>query len=308
MKSAKDIYPPDRLTLREVGLRDGLQMVKVWPDTDAKYDWIRREHAAGLRHFEIGSFLPAKRFPQFSDVTDVAAFAHTLPHTHSIALVLNERGLTDAMRSGVGEIALVLSATEAHSQANQRRSQTEALDLVRAATALRGTDGPLISVGIAMAFGCSISGAVSQSAVLALVEKCLDTGADVIGLADTVGYAGPDAVRDLTSAALALCEDAPLCIHLHDTRGLGLANATAAMDAGSRVLDGSLGGLGGCPFAPGATGNIVIEDLAFLAHTKGFETGIDLEKLIRVREVLHETMPDETLYGAVARAGPLPAL
>ncbi|MCE8008539.1 hydroxymethylglutaryl-CoA lyase [Aestuariivita sp.] len=308
MTRAAQIYPQGRLTLREVGLRDGLQMVEVWPDTTAKRDWVTREHAAGVRHFEVGSFLPASRFPQFADVAELAQTIGTLPGAHSIALALNERGVHDALQAGVHEIALVVSATQAHSQANQRRSQDDAVALIRMADRARAADGPLISVGIAMAFGCSISGTVLPHDVLDLVESCLEAGADVIGLADTVGFAGPDAVGALTAQARALCGPVPLCIHLHDTRGLGIANASAALDAGCQVLDGSLGGLGGCPFAPGATGNVVLEDLAFLAQTKGVDTGIDLEKLIAVRDVLKSAMPNEQLFGAVARAGPIPTM
>lgn len=306
MSRTTHIYPEDRLILREVGLRDGLQLVEVWPDTAAKLDWITREHQAGVRHFEVGSFLPKGRFPQFADVKHVGTAVQALEGAHAIALVLNERGLEDALAAPVDEIALVLSATEAHSQANQHRTQTEALALVRRAVAERGGQGPIISVGIAMAFGCSITGAVAPEDVLGLVETCTDAGADVIGLADTVGFAGPDAVGSLTAKARAICGSVPLCIHLHDTRGMGIANASAAIDAGCRVLDGSLGGLGGCPFAPGATGNVVMEDLAFLAQTKGWDTGIDIEKLVAARAVLKQAMPAETLYGAVAHAGLLP--
>lgn len=300
------VYPEDRMILREVGLRDGLQLVKTWPDTTAKRDWIAREHQAGMRHFEVGSFLPKNRFPQFADVREVARHVQSLKGAHAIALVLNERGLGDALAAGVDEITLVLSATEAHSQANQRRSQAQAMALLRKAVAAQSGQGPIISVGIAMAFGCSIAGTVRPEDVLGLVDTCLDTGADLIGLADTVGFAGPDAVGSLTAKARALCGSKPLCIHLHDTRGMGIANASAAMDAGCRVLDGSLGGLGGCPFAPGATGNVVIEDLAFLAQMKGYDTGLDIEKLVAARAVLEQAMPNEMLYGAVARAGPVP--
>ena len=299
------IYPADRLVLREVGLRDGLQMVRAWPDSAEKLNWLSQEHAAGVRHFEVGSFLPSHRFPQFADVRKVADHCRTLDGAHSVALALNPQGVEQALASSAGEVQLVVSATEAHSQANQNRSRAEAIDLVAHAAARRGADGPLVSVGIAMAFGCSISGPVAFADVLDLVDAVLAAGTDVVGLADTVGYAGPDDVGALTRAARELAGDVPVCVHLHDTRGLGLANASAAMDAGCRILDGALGGLGGCPFAPGATGNIVMEDLAFLAETKGFDTRIDLEALIGVREVLKRSMPDEALFGALARAGPI---
>jgi len=160
-----------------------------------------------------------------------------------------------------------------------------------------------VNAAISMALGCSISGAVDPNEVLRLVERCFDAGVDAVGIADTVGYAGPRQVGDLTKAAVRLAGEKPICVHLHDTRGMGVANASAALDAGARILDGSLGGLGGCPFAPGATGNVVFEDLVFLCESKGFATGIDLERLIAVRSILRAEMPDEPLYGGVARAG-----
>jgi hydroxymethylglutaryl-CoA lyase len=154
-----------------------------------------------------------------------------------------------------------------------------------------------------MALGCSIVGAVDPKEVLLLTEKLFEAGVDMVAIADTVGYAGPKQVGELTAAAVKIAGSKPICIHLHDTRGMGIANASAALDAGARVLDGSLGGLGGCPFAPGATGNVVFEDLVFLCESKGFATGIDIEKLIAVRGILKSEMPSEALYGGLARAG-----
>jgi hydroxymethylglutaryl-CoA lyase len=139
--------------------------------------------------------------------------------------------------------------------------------------------------------------------VIRLVGKCFDAGVDFVAVADTVGYAGPKQVGELTAAIVKLAGAKPVCVHLHDTRGMGIANASAALDAGARILDGSLGGLGGCPFAPGATGNVVFEDLVFLCESKGFSTGIDIEKLLSVRGILRSEMPEETLYGGLARAG-----
>ena len=303
MSRANEIYPDDRVTLREVGLRDGLQMVKRFPSTTAKTDWIRREAAAGVRHFEIGSFLPANRMPQFADVREMISLCDELD-LHSAALAMNDRGAEDAVQTPVGEIVNVVSATEEHSQANMRRSRVAAVALVAktVALAVEAPNRPLVQVGIAMAFGCSISGAVDQGEVVRLAVACAEAGADLIGLADTVGFAGPDQIADLTQRVRTEI-DVPVSVHLHDTRGLGLANASAALDAGARVLDGSLGGLGGCPFAPGATGNVVFEDLVYLCERKGFATGIDLEKLVAVREIAAAEMPDEPLYGALARAG-----
>jgi hydroxymethylglutaryl-CoA lyase len=163
-----------------------------------------------------------------------------------------------------------------------------------------------VNAAISMALGCSITGPVDPKVVIRLVEKCLEAGVDFVAIADTVGYAGPRQVGDLTKAAVRIAGEKPVCVHLHDTRGMGIANASAALDAGARILDGSLGGLGGCPFAPGATGNVVFEDLVFLCESKGFNTAIDIEKLIAVRAILRSEMPGEPLYGGLARAG-LPA-
>ena len=305
MTDVRKIYPEGRVALREVGLRDGLQLVKSFPSTTAKQRWVREEYAAGVRHFEVGSFLPAKTFPQFVDVRDVVATVASLPGAHGIALALNERGVNEALASRVAEIASVVSATEEHSQANANRSREAAIANVRRLCELRDATAhrPIVHAAISMALGCSISGAVDPAEVLRLVEKCFEAGADAVGIADTVGYAGPKQVGDLTKAAVKLAGAKPICVHLHDTRGMGIANAAAALDEGARILDGSLGGLGGCPFAPGATGNVVFEDLVFLCESKGFATGIDIERLIAVRAILRESMPGESLYGGLARAG-----
>jgi hydroxymethylglutaryl-CoA lyase len=305
MTLVQDIYPEGRVILREVGLRDGLQLVKKIPSTAGKQRWVREEYGAGVRHFEVGSFLPAKTFPQFADVRDIVATVAELPGAHGIALALNERGVNEALASGVAEIASVLSATEEHSQANANRSRDQAIANIRRLCELRDASAhrPIVHAAISMALGCSIAGPVDPNEVIRLVEKCFEAGVDAVGIADTVGYAGPKQVGDLTKAAVRIAGSKPVCVHLHDTRGMGIANASAALDAGARILDGSLGGLGGCPFAPGATGNVVFEDLVFLCEGKGFATGIDIDKLVAVRAILRSEMPGEQLYGGMARAG-----
>ncbi|MBA3448325.1 MAG: hydroxymethylglutaryl-CoA lyase, partial [Pseudaminobacter sp.] len=252
------------------------------------------------------SFLPASRMPQFADVREMIGTVEALPGAFGMALALNERGAADALATGVDEIVCVVSATEEHSQANARRSRAQAIELVRTLVRMRHDCGrtPIINAGIAMAFGCSIAGAVDPDEVVALAQQCLEAGADVVGIADTVGFAGPRQVGELAGAMTRLCAGRPYIVHLHDTRGMGIANASAALDAGAQVFDGSLGGLGGCPFAPGATGNVVMEDLVYLCETKGFRTGVDLDALTAVREIPKAEMPQEQLYGAVARAGP----
>jgi hydroxymethylglutaryl-CoA lyase len=305
MTRVSDVYPDNRISLREVGLRDGLQLVKTFPTTAAKQRWLREEYGAGVRHFEVGSFLPAKTFPQFADVREIVKTVASLPGAHGVALALNERGVNEALETGVAEIATVVSATEEHSQANANRSRESAIANVKRMCDLRDASAhrPIVNAAISMALGCSITGAVDPKEVLKLVEKCLEAGVDFVAIADTVGYSGPKQVGELTAAAVKLSGAKPVCVHLHDTRGMGIANASAALDAGARILDGSLGGLGGCPFAPGATGNVVFEDLVFLCESKGFRTGIDIEKLIGVRGILRSEMPGETLYGGLARAG-----
>jgi hydroxymethylglutaryl-CoA lyase len=305
MTRIQDVYPDDRVSLREVGLRDGLQMVKTFPSTAAKQHWIRDEYAAGVRHFEVGSFLPAKTFPQFADISDMVKTVASLPGAHGVALTLNERGVNEALASGVAEVATVVSATEEHSQANAHRSRADAIANVKRLCELRDASmhKPLVNAAISMALGCSITGAVDPKEVIRLAEKCLEAGVDFVAVADTVGYAGPKQVAELTKAIVKLSGAKPVCVHLHDTRGMGIANASAALDAGARILDGSLGGLGGCPFAPGATGNVVFEDLVFLCESKGFATGIDIDRLVAVRSILRSEMPGEALYGGLARAG-----
>src|SRR3979490_1446359 len=305
MTRVQEVYPDHRVSLREVGLGDGLQMVKTFPSTVAKQRWLREEYGAGVRRFEGGSFLPASTFPQFADVREIVRALASLPGAHGAALALNERGVNEALASGVAEIASVVSATEEHSQANANRSRDQAIANVKRLCELRDASShkPIVNATISMALGCSIAGPVDPKEVIKLAEKCLEAGVDFVAVADTVGYAGPKQVGELTKAIVNMSGPKPVCVHLHDTRGMGIANASAALDEGARILDGSLGGLGGRALAPGATGNVVFEDLVFLCESKGFRTGIDIERLIGVRSILRSEMPGETLYGGLARAG-----
>jgi hydroxymethylglutaryl-CoA lyase len=272
------IYPADQISLREVGLRDGLQMVKTFPTTQGKIDWIHQEYDAGIRHFELGTFLPKDRYPVFADIQVLIDTVAALPCAYGSGLSPNKIGSQNAVSSGISEIHCVVSVSEAHNQANLKRT-------------------------LAMSFGCSLSGSVDPAEVLELAEQCYDAGVDIVSIADTVGYAGPKQVENLAAGMYKIAGNRPFGVHLHDTRGMGLANAAAAIGQGARVLDASLGGLGGCPAAPNATGNIVMEDLVYLCQTSGFETGVNLKKLIEVLDVLRREMPDETLYGGMAKAG-----
>src|SRR5947207_10783472 len=221
MTRVQELYPDNKIVLREVGLRDGLQLVKTFPSTEAKQRWMRDEYAAGVRHFEVGSFLPAKTFPQFADVRDIVATVAALPGAYGIALALNERGVNEALASGVAEVASVVSATEEHSQANANRSRESAIANVRRLCELRDASAhkPVVNAAISMALGCSITGDVDPNEVVRLAERLYEVGVDMVAVADTVGYAGPKQVGELTKAVVKIAGAKPVCVHLHDTRG-----------------------------------------------------------------------------------------
>ena len=299
----------ERAEIREVGLRDGLQLVKTILSTEQKLEWCRRAAQAGMAEIEVTSFVPPKVVAQFVDADAVARGATMIGGFTAAALVPNLRGAERAFETGIAKINYVLSASEAHNQANVRRSTQESLDDFVRIVALRdevakGNKRKIsIGAGIATAYGCTISGAVSEKRVVQIAEQLARSGADEIIVADTVGYANPAQVERLMRAVVCVVRSRPVACHFHDTRGLGLANVTAALDAGVRRFDASLGGLGGCPFAPGATGNINTEDCVFLVESLGYETGIDIEALVSLRATVESWLPGERFSGAIARAG-----
>ena len=299
----------ERAEIREVGLRDGLQLVKTILSTEQKLEWCRRAAQAGVAEIEVTSFVPPKVVAQFVDADAVARGVTMIGGFTAAALVPNLRGAERAFETGIAKINYVLSASEAHNQANVRRSTQESLDDFVRIVALRdevakGNKGKIsIGAGIATAYGCTISGAVSEKRVVQIAEQLARSGADEIIVADTVGYANPAQVERLMRAIGRAVGSRPVACHFHDTRGLGLANVTAALNAGVRRFDASLGGLGGCPFAPGATGNINTEDCVFLLESLGYETGIDIEALVSLRATVESWLPGERFSGAIARAG-----
>ena len=297
----------ERVLLREVGLRDGLQLVSTVLDTERKLDWCRGAAAAGLAEIEATSFVPAHVIPQFADADAVAAGAAEVRDAQISALVVNLKGARRAFAAGLTKVNYVVSASEAHSLANARRSTDTALDefdLIVAERAAQGlSDRVALGCGVATSFGCTLQGEVPEERVLAIVDRLAGAGVDEIMLADTVGYGDPARVRRLFEGAAGIAGSLPLAAHFHDTRGLGLANVVAALSAGVRRFDASLGGLGGCPFAPGATGNINTEDCAFMLEAMGFATGIDLGALLRLRQRVEAWLPEERFTGALARAG-----
>ncbi|WP_250517121.1 hydroxymethylglutaryl-CoA lyase [Caballeronia sp. INDeC2] len=291
--------------IREVGLRDGLQMVRTILTSEQKLEWCARLVDAGVTDIEVTSFVPPKVVPQFADAVEVAAGALAIEGLHAAALVPNLKGAQRAFDVGLSKVHYVLSASNEHNLKNVRRSTAESVeDFVRIAAARDelGRD-VMLGAGVATAFGCTIAGEVDESIVLGLVESLMEAGAQEITIADTVGYANPAQVRALMKRVLALTGPLPVACHFHDTRGLGLANVTAALDAGVRAFDASLGGLGGCPFAPNATGNINTEDTVFMLEAQGLRTGIDIDRLLAIRETIAGWLPGEPFTGAIARAG-----
>ena len=296
------------ILISEVGPRDGLQSIATVMPLDAKKAWIDAEAAAGVTEIEIGSFVPAKLLPQLADTAEVARYARTIPGLTVAALVPNLRGAEAAVEAGVHKITLPLSVSETHSLRNVRRTHAQMLEEARAIAAmiaaLPAERRPRFEGGLSTAFGCTLEGHVPPARVIALAEALMQTGCDEVGLADTSGYANPAQVRDLVRQVhAAVGRHALSGLHLHNTRGLGLANVIAGLEVGITTFDSSLGGLGGCPFAPGASGNIVTEDLVFMLEAMGLRTGIDLPKLLRVREILREALPGEPLYGFTPDAG-----
>ncbi len=296
---------PRAAVIREVGLRDGLQSIATILSTPHKRDWIRDAHAAGLREIEVGSFVPARLLPQLADTAEVVAYAKGLPGLVVSALVPNLHGAKRALDCGVDLLLVPLSASLAHSLANVRKSPDEMVEEVARICAARDAAGSLavIEGGVGTAFGCTLQGRVDPDEVLRLVRALLDAGADRVTLADTVGYADPASVRELFARAREIAGERFCAGHFHDTRGLALANVCAALDTGISCFDSSLGGIGGCPYAPGASGNVATEDLAFMLASMGMVTGVDLPRLLALRARLAQWLAGETLHGALARAG-----
>lgn len=295
------------ITISEVGPRDGLQNTKIFMPTDAKKRWIAALAAAGLREIEVCSFVNPKLIPQFADAAEIATFAMTIPNIQVVALVPNLKGAERAAETGVHKISLPISASEAHSKSNVRKTVDEQVDELKRIVALRDSlpAGRKMEVngGISTAFGCTLQGEVPQADVLRLVERIAATGADTISIADTVGYANPKQVREMFVAARKIAGPKLDAAHFHNTRGLGLANCMAALEAGVTALDSSMAGLGGCPYAPGASGNVITEDLVFMLEAMGYSTGVDFDKLIEARRILEEALPGAEFHGHLAKAG-----
>lgn len=293
------------MIVREVGPRDGLQLVQGFVPTDIKNEWISRQSTLGFTDIEVTSFVPPKLLPQYSDAAEVIEQANSITGLKASALVLNVKGAQRAMDAGARKICFVLSASELHNQSNVRCSPEESLGQFSEIKVLQKEHYPETSIAAAIAtsFGCSLQGDVSEIQVIRIASRLVEMGASEIVLADTVGYANPIQVQRLFEKVSAKAAGLPLVAHFHDTRAMGLANVAAALQAGVRIFDTALGGLGGCPFAPGATGNIATEDTVYLLETMGYTTNIDLAGLLSLRKDLANWLPDEELQGKLAVAG-----
>jgi hydroxymethylglutaryl-CoA lyase len=301
--------PSPAVVVREVGLRDGLQILPRTLATAHKIAWLQGAHAAGLREFEVGSFVPPKLMPQMADTAELVAAALALPGAVVSVLVPNLKGAERALACRPHAMLMPVSASHAHSLANLKRTPDEAIAELAAIRAARDREADrsghrvTLEVGLSTAFGCTLQGHVDEAEALRLVSAALQAGADHIGLADTVGYAHPEQVLRLFTRARELAGERINFGHFHDTRGLGVANVWAAWQAGVRCFDASLAGLGGCPHAPGASGNVATEDVVFLFDSMGVASGVDLRALLQLRGDLAHWLPGEPLHGAIARAG-----
>ncbi|TCM41390.1 hydroxymethylglutaryl-CoA lyase [Novosphingobium sp. ST904] len=295
-----------QILVSEVGPRDGLQSIKAIMPLEAKKAWIAAEAAAGVREIEVGSFVPPSLLPQMADTAELVRFARGIEGLNVVALVPNAKGAQRAVEAGVHAMSIPLSMSETHSIRNVRKDHPAMLAEIAAASEIARAAGVHFAVGLATAFGCTIEGAVAEDTVVRLALAAAEAGAQEFSLSDTTGYADPAQVRRLVrKVRAAVGADMLTTLHLHNTRGLGLANALAGLEEGITTLDASLGGLGGCPAAPGASGNLVTEDLVLMLNAMGLDTGIDIERLLEVRQILAAALPGEPLYGFTPDAGPM---
>ena len=294
-----------KVLISEVGPRDGLQSVKATMPTINKLAWIDALYDSGLREIEVCSFVPAKLLPQMADAAEVVKHALTLHGLTVMALVPNLRGAEAALAAGVHKLTIPVSASEAHSLANVRKTRSDMIKEVQSIIDLKNVRAPHVKVeaGVSTAFGCTIQGVVTDEDVVWMAAELANAGADEVGLSDTTGMANPEQVRRIFNKVRAEIGNKTGAAHMHNTRGLGLANCLAALDVGVTTFDSSQGGLGGCPYAPGASGNVVTEDLVFMLEAMGVKTGVDLRKLITAREYLQAGLPQEPFYGMTPEAG-----
>ncbi len=296
------------ILISEVGLRDGLQSIQPIMPTASKWAWIAAQYTAGCREMEVGSFVPPGLLPQLADTAEIVRYATGLEGLCVAALAPNLRGLRDAAANGAHKVTLPFSMSESHSLKNLNRTHSQVIEEIRTCVeflrSLPARQRPRFEVSLSTAFGCTLEGPVPENRVLSLAEQVVELGVDEVSLSDTTGYGNPQQLKRLVLGIRQNCGREKLCgVHLHNTRGQGLANALMAVELGITTLDSSLGGIGGCPFAPGASGNIVTEDLVFMLESMGLSTGIDLAALIEVRKLVSAALPEVELFGFTPDAG-----
>jgi hydroxymethylglutaryl-CoA lyase len=296
------------IEISEVGPRDGLQSIKTIMPFEDKKAWIKAEFEAGMGEIEVGSFVSPKLLPQMADTFEVAQYAASLPGLTVAVLAPNLRGLQRAVEAGADKVAIPFSMSESHSLKNLNKTHAQMLieisNCVEFLNTLPASQRPKFEVGLSTAFGCTIEGVVPEALVIKMAEAVVKIGVDEVGLSDTTGYGNPAQLRRLAKGIWDTCgRDRLNGVHLHNTRGQGLANVLAAVDLGITTIDSSLGGIGGYPWAPGASGNIVTEDLVFMLEAIGLKTGVNIEKLLAVRELVQRALPNDEMYGFTPSAG-----
>ncbi len=293
------------IIIQEVGLRDGLQSISTPMSTQDKKRWIRAAYDAGLRHIEVTSFVPPRLLPQLADAAEIVAYARGLDGLTVTALVPNLKGAENALKAGAHRIVAPVSVSMQHSLANVRRPPLEMVAELARMRALidAGNTGTQLIAGLSTVFGCTLQGVVPLDDVCTVSQACLSAGADTVALADTTGHATPCQVGEVIGAVRSIAGERLRSMHFHDTRGMGLANTVIALQNGITEFDASLAGIGGCPHAPGATGNVVTEDLVFMLESMGYRTGISVDRLLACRDILRQALPDEPLHGFIGKAG-----
>src|SRR5258707_8523498 len=284
-----------KVQICEVGPRDGLQNAKELMPTEAKKAWIQALAAAGLTEIEVGSFVPAKLIPAMADTGEIVAFSKTIPNLKVVALAPNLKGFQRAIEAGAHKVTFPVSASREHSLSNVRMTPEQMVEEVRKCAQFPHA-GVEIEGAVSTAFGCTMQGVVPEDDVVR-IATALAGFCDAVALADTVGYANPAQARRLFSKVRKAIGDKLEGPHFHDTHGPGLPNPLAAYEEGVRGFDSSMGGLGGCPFAPGASGNVITEDLVFMFESLGVRTGVDLAKLFAGGKIPVAAVPDKPVYG-----------
>lgn len=292
----------ERVYINDVAPRDGLQIEKQWVTTEDKIRLIDGLSATGLDKVEATSFVSPKAIPNLADAAEVVQGIRRVPGVDIVVLVPNAKGCERALASGVDEINLVMSASESHSRANLRMTPEQSLQQFAEIIRLAQGRGVFINASLSTTFGCPFDGDVSEARVLGFVERLLELGVQGVSLCDTTGMANPAQVARLCESVVTRWSRTPFTLHVHNTRGMGLANCLAAWQSGIQHFDAALGGLGGCPFAPGATGNVCTEDLVHMFEQMGVATGVDLQALIELAATLPELVGHD-VPGQVVKAG-----